>query len=40
LRLIDAGRQGFTREDMEWLTTEPNIEALMMSMAGEGAEGS
>ena len=40
LRLIDAGQQGFTREEMEWLTTEPNIEALMVSMAGEGAEGS
>ncbi|MEX1263060.1 MAG: hypothetical protein WEE66_03840 [Actinomycetota bacterium] len=39
LRLVDAGQHAFTREELEWLTTEPTIEALMVSMAGEGAEG-
>lgn len=39
MRLIDAGQQTFTPEELEWLTTEPTIEALSTSMTGEGAEG-
>jgi hypothetical protein len=39
LRLIDAGQGTFTREELEWLTTEPTIRALLAAMAGEGAEG-
>lgn len=39
LRLIDAGQHAFTSEELEWLTTEPTMPALLASMAGEGAEG-
>lgn len=39
LRLVDAGQETFDREEMDWLTTEPTIDALRTSMAGEGAEG-
>lgn len=39
LRLTDAGQETFTREELDWLTTEPTLDALLASMAGEGAEG-
>lgn len=39
LRLIDAGQHTFTLEEVDWLTTEPTMPALLTSMAGEGAEG-
>lgn len=39
LRLVDAGQEAFTGEEMAWLTTEASLEALLASMAGEGAEG-
>jgi hypothetical protein len=39
LRLVDAGQETFTGEEMRWLTTEASLEALLASMAGEGAEG-
>ena len=39
LRLTDAGQETFTREELRWLTTEPTLDALLESTAGEGAEG-
>ncbi len=39
LRSIDAGQHAFTGEELEWLTTEPTMAALLASMAEQGAEG-
>ena len=39
LRSVDAGQRAFTSEELEWLTTEPTMEALLTSMAEQGAEG-
>ncbi len=39
LRSIDAGQHAFTREELDWLTTEPTLAALLVSMTEQGAEG-
>ena len=39
LRSVDAGQQAFTSEELDWLTTEPTMAALLASMAEQGAEG-
>ena len=39
LRSVDAGQHAFTSEELEWLTTEPTMAALLASMAEQGAEG-
>ena len=39
LRSVDAGQHAFTSEELDWLTTEPTMAALLASMAEEGAEG-